>query len=424
MPSVSVWLGSYVTLRPRADGTFRVLFEVPARLRPSGWPPQIPLPREGVRRGDLQDQDEVRRIRDEAKALYAALRAGKEQSNAAPAVARAGSVPWILRKWGGQRLLDAVEGRLSASEVQTIFSDDCSDDWRALAPRTRKSLVSPLRPVLAWSLTRGHPHMREMKPVQVRDFLKIWDASPGQKKNIRGALSQLIAIALEEGEIEISPLERVKKRKRKRVKGGRRVAVDRWTRAVVDGYAEVARTTLGWRSFRGSRTLRPWPGGSIMVQLMYQTAADSTDVITWRKGEGGHFADDTKVPGIAFDRGKTGQPAFIPISQSLASEIRANGSIYFVTDPEGKPYRPIDDDTRLRGHLVTLREKAVAAGHPYRVFDHLRHSAITEGVEGGIALDDMMHLSAHSDSEMNRTVYVQRSRVKAIEIQRARGLID
>lgn len=94
-----------------------------------------------------------------------------------------------------------------------------------------------------------------------------------------------------------------------------------------------------------------------------------------------------------------------------------------MTDPFGRPYEPVKDDARLRGHMITLREKATAAGAAHRVFDHLRHSAITEGVESGIALSDMMHLSAHADENMNREVYVQRSAAKAIEIQRARGLI-
>lgn len=167
-----------------------------------------------------------------------------------------------------------------------------------------------------------------------------------------------------------------------------------------------------------------------MLRLMHETAADSTDVILWRQSE--HLktkrvempdGEIVIVEGVEFDRGKTGVPAFIPLSRDLVADIRASGSDFLVTDPFGAPYEPVVHDARLRGHLVTLREKVVAAGGPYRVFDHLRHSAITEGVESGIALEDMMHLSAHADSDMNRDVYVQRSATKAVEIQRARGII-
>jgi transcriptional regulator with XRE-family HTH domain len=64
----------YVTLRgPREDGTYRVLFEVPARLRPQGWPPTRPLPVSARRRGDLTDQAEVAAIRSDAERFATAL---------------------------------------------------------------------------------------------------------------------------------------------------------------------------------------------------------------------------------------------------------------------------------------------------------------------------------------------------------------
>ncbi len=62
----------YVSFRPRQDGTFRVLFEVPARLRPPGWPSTRPLPAQN-RRGNLEDSDEVERIIVDGKRLLAEL---------------------------------------------------------------------------------------------------------------------------------------------------------------------------------------------------------------------------------------------------------------------------------------------------------------------------------------------------------------
>lgn len=59
----------YVVVRPRADGTHRVLFEVPARARPTGWPACRPLPLVYPRAGDLTDPDEVAAIRVDAGKL-------------------------------------------------------------------------------------------------------------------------------------------------------------------------------------------------------------------------------------------------------------------------------------------------------------------------------------------------------------------
>lgn len=61
----------HVSVRPRADGTFRVLFEVPVRLRPRGWPATRPLPATG-RTGRL-DATEVAAIKTDAKRLMADL---------------------------------------------------------------------------------------------------------------------------------------------------------------------------------------------------------------------------------------------------------------------------------------------------------------------------------------------------------------
>ena len=63
----------YVTFRRREDGTYRVLFEVPSRLRPDGWNATTPLPIVGKRTGKL-DNAEVTAIRRDAKMLIARLK--------------------------------------------------------------------------------------------------------------------------------------------------------------------------------------------------------------------------------------------------------------------------------------------------------------------------------------------------------------
>lgn len=422
-------LGLYVVPRNlRTDGphagTWRILFEVPARLRPSGWSPTIALPRaEPYCRGP-HDMAAILRIRTDASALYEEMTAARSPPEPLIILSRKGSIPWLIEQWGGRRLLLAVLGDVSSIDVAMSPGDEGMDTWRDLEPRTRKFYVTSLRPIFAWSMSNNHPHVREMAPRKIREFLELWRDKPGQRKNVRGALAQLITVALEEGEITVNPLEAVKARRRKPQKGGRRAAVDIWEREDVDLHAHVARTVAAWRSSRGARVHAAWPGGARLLRLMYETGADSTDVITWKRGEGGHFVDDTNMPGIDFDRGKTGVAAFVPISRSLADEIRASGSIYLVTDPFGAPYRPVTDDARLRGHLGTLRTQVIAAGGRRRKWDHLRHTAATEADRAGIDLEDIRHLTAHKDSGMNRSVYVQRSRVKTIEIQRARGLIE
>ena len=178
-----------------------------------------------------------------------------------------------------------------------------------------------------------------------------------------------------------------------------------------------------------------------MVRLMYETAADSTDVITWTRdnlrtrkpvSRGAKTAWEEceanalgGVSGIDFDRGKTNHEGnFIPISADLAQEIRENATLYLVTDPFGRPYQPVIDDARLRGHMTTLREQVVKREGPVRTYDHLRHSAVTEAAECGFDADAIANLSTHKGGGMNREVYIQRSAAKTYEIQRARGIVE
>lgn len=65
----------YVVVRPRADGTWRVLFEVPARIRPLGWPATRPLPVWG-RTGQLE-AEEVAAIRADAAKMLADLQGAR-----------------------------------------------------------------------------------------------------------------------------------------------------------------------------------------------------------------------------------------------------------------------------------------------------------------------------------------------------------
>jgi hypothetical protein len=76
-------LGHFVTLRGRVDGTQRLYFQVPARLRPAGWPSLILLPRGEKIAGDLTDPLQVAAIRADAALLYGDLKLAQRGSGPA-----------------------------------------------------------------------------------------------------------------------------------------------------------------------------------------------------------------------------------------------------------------------------------------------------------------------------------------------------
>lgn len=73
---------------PRADGTYRVLFELPAKDRPAGWLATRPLPFTHPRRGDLTDKVEVKAIRRDADDLREQL--NRDRARAKKTAQRAG----------------------------------------------------------------------------------------------------------------------------------------------------------------------------------------------------------------------------------------------------------------------------------------------------------------------------------------------
>lgn len=424
--SVWPWLGTYVVpknLRVAGDypGTWRIRFEVPKRLRPEGWPPVIELPRDEPYCTGPDDLECIIRIRQEARALYESLKAGRNVHEEAPPPVRIGSIPWLIIKWGGQGLMDAVIGKIGTTEAALNPDPTSREEWLNCEPRTRKLYIRSLRHVMGWSTSIRHLPVNNIKPAQLRDYLNRF--TPGQRKNIRDALSSLFGIAGEESMLETNPLNGKKAGLKRQVKKKNKAKkkIECWPRDDVGFYANIARTTTAWMNFVGKRTKRTWPGGSIMVQLMYETAADSTDVMTWTKAK--HLVEREGYRGVDFDRGKTGQPTFIPLSADLLAEIDANGSEHLVTDPFGLPYTAVVDDTRMRGHMITLQEQVVKAGGVKRIYDHLRHSAATEAEEMGMELEKVRHLTAHKDPSMLREVYVQQSAKITVEIQMKRGLI-
>lgn len=422
------WMGSYVVpknLRRSGGnaGTWRILFSIPKRLRPDGWPANVELPRDRPYCKGPDDLECIIRIKNDAAALYNAMRAGRNADANVPAVARVGSVPWLIEKWGGRGLLDAVEGKIGTTAAAMNPDPAAREEWLNCEPRTRKLYIRSLRHVLGWSISVRHLPIRDMSTQQPAIFLKRF--KPGQRKHIRDALQQLIAIGGDEGVVETNPLTGrpagIKRQMRKRVKGGRKTKVVLWSPEDVEMYAHTARTVAAWQNARGKRVKTTWPGGAILVRLMYETSADSTDVVTWTKA---NIVERVGCRGIDYDRGKTGQPGWAPISESLLAEIDSSNSEHLVTDPFGQPYASVTDDSRLDGHRDTLRDQVVGRGGKKLIYDHLRHSAATEAEESGVESDKVRHLTAHKSSAMTREVYVQKSAKISKEIQIKRGLLS
>jgi len=285
MPSVQQELGKYVSVRgPREDGTYRVLFEVPARLRPSGWPSTRPLPIEG-RRGDLQDADEVARIKRDAARLYAELmdeRNGVERG----VDPNARTFDVLIRAWQG------------------------SQAWKDNKPITNRGYEDYLREVRAWQ-TANNPDPTVIMAPDVEAFIGIYDDRPTTRYHVRKVLRMVMQQAVRLKWRSDNPVDEVKVAMPK-------TRVEVWEEADVEQYV--------WAAIAAGN-----PDLAAIILTEWEIGQRLTDVVLFRRG-----VDFLPAEGLfSFDQSKTAQPVTIPVSDRLRgvlAHIEQSDSLYLFHD--------------------------------------------------------------------------------------------
>jgi hypothetical protein len=379
LPSVKLELGRFVTVRgPRADGTYRVLFEIPTRLRPSGWLPTTPLPRSGERKGDLADAAEVGRIQADAAALYQAYlaaRAGRD----APAEADARTVRTLIATW------------------------ERSEDYRKTKPKTKKGYAYLAREIQAWSDAHAKaPDPTHMRKPDVEAFLRLYDDRPTQKWQVRKVLRMVMQQAVDLGWREDNPVAGVKVDMPE-------TRVDIWEAADVEAHVWAA-------VFAG----QPWVGAMILAG--WEIGQRLTDVILFRRG-----AEYEPAEGVfRFRQSKTKATVAIPVSDRLRGVLEAckvDGSPYLFLD--GATKRPFRDVDRLGHVFEEVRAPVVANGGRHLLLRALRHSCVVQLARAGCAVPEIASITGHSIDTVGKMLgtYLPRDSAVARNAQQKRGLI-
>lgn len=376
MPSVKLELGKYVTLRARKDGTYRVFFQVPARLLPPGWLTLIPLPIDGRRTGNLTDPDEVRRIQDDAAALYGKLLADRNSVVAPVATAR--SIPDLNRLW----------------QVTQGFKNN--------RPRTQRNYAAAGALIEAWSASVNHPPVAAMRSDKVEAFLAIYDDRPSTKKQILVVLRLMMAYAVKLGWRSDNPADGIRVSIPKS-----RVAI--WEAEDVELYAD-AFITAGRASI------------AAMIRTQWEIGQRLTDVCLFRYGA--QYSDNEGM--FRFSQSKTDSPVSIPISEQLGSLLRAgrqDGTLYlFVNEVTGRPWR----EAELSQAFAYVRDQhVITKGGPHRVLRVLRHSCVVQMARAGCEVPEIAAVTGHSLSSVTTILghYLSRDDQVARNAQTKRGLI-
>jgi len=376
MPSVKLQLGTYVTLRPRKDGTFRVFFQVPAKQRPQGWLSAIPLPIEGDRKGDLQDANEVARIQADAKALYAKLTDDKAPAREPEVSAR--SLPMLNRLW------------------------QMTSGFKTNKPRTQRNYAKAAKVIEAWSASVNHPPVAKMHADKVEAFLAMYDDRPTTKKQLKVVLKLMLAYAKKLKWISDNPAEDITVSIPKS-----KVAI--WEAEDVAIYAEAC--------LDAGR-----PSLAAMIWTQWEIGQRLTDVCLFQLGR--QYSDNQAL--FSFEQSKTENPVDIPVSdhlRDLLKTCRVEGSLYlFVNEATGGPWL----EKELSQAFAYIRTSRVLKHDgPYRVLRVLRHSCVVQLARAGCTVPEIAAITGHTLSSVEKILshYLPRDSQVARNAQIKRGLI-
>lgn len=374
MPSVKLELGRYVTLRPRADGTFRVLLEVPARLRPSGWSAAIPLPVSAERRGDLGDPAELAAIQADAARLY-------------------------------ERLQQARLGRGPAAEAPKRNFAALNRSWqqtqrfKAKKPRTQQGYAYYAGVIQAWASAAGDKPVAGLSYAACEKFLALYDDRPTDRRHLKVVLNMLMKHAKQLGWRADNPVEDIRM-------SAPESFLKIWERGHVE--AGAAACLAEGQDALAALILTEWEIGQRL-----------TDVRLFRRGA------DYKPEDRAFRfwQSKTKQYVTVPVSDALAAlldTIYDPDSLYlFVDRTTGKPFA----EQRL-GHVwADIRLKHGL--DPDLQVRALRAACVVQLARSGVDIPGICSITRHRLKSAHQILekYLPKDDLLAWAAQEKRGLI-
>jgi hypothetical protein len=374
MPAISFSLGNYVTVRKRADGTHRVLFEVPPRHRPSGWLATTPLPLDPAKRnGNLQDEQEVAAIRADAKTLYARLildRDGRHTGD--PASKR--TLRQLVRHW------------------------QASSAWTTeIKPKSRKTYQTYINHALAWAEVMKEPDPTHITRGTVEKMLSIYDDQPVTRRHLRKVMRLIMERAISLGWRTDNPCDGIRLKTPKAV-------FDIWEQADVDRYVAAA-----------ERIKRPSIAAVILLE--WEIGQRLTDVREFRPGA----EYDVKTGVFSFEQSKTGSKVTLAVSiklRTLLAGASEGGLFMFREETTAKAYT----EERLSRAFGHVRK---AAGGRYMQLRWLRHSCVVQLARAGCTTAEIASVTGHSLSSVTTILenYLARDGQVAANAQKKRGIV-
>jgi hypothetical protein len=365
-------LGKYVVVKGRAGGTARVYFQVPARLRPSGWPPAIPLPLSIERTGDLTDPHQRAAITADAADLFAKL---DRQRKGLAAAADVRSLQALVNAWQASSAWPANKKTAGGYEFYT-------------------------RRILEWEKAQPSGVIDPMKITQdgLERFLAAYNGRPPTKKHVHTVLRMIMAQAIAKGWRTDNPAENI----RIKVPASKAQV---WEQSDVDAYVTQARA-MGRDSI------------ALIILLEWEIGQRLTDVRAFRPG-----AEYDAAAGVfRFAQSKTDSYVTIPVSATLRDLLApaVKGELFMFRDEVTK--RAYDE-----GRLSKVfRQVADKLGGRRLLLKWLRHSCVVQLARNGCTPLEIAAITGHAIASVVQilSVYLPRDNEVAWNAQVKRGLVE
>ncbi len=375
MPSTDVYLGRYVVLKRRADASGRAYFQVPARLRPSGWPATVPMLRDMALPGrvDRLTPEQVAAIVTAGAALSRDLDRARTGSDTAPPKR---SLQTAIAAW--QR----------------------STKWHELTDKTREGYGYSIKKIQAWSSEAGHPDPTVITRANVERMLSAFNDRPTTKRQTLKALRLVMDQVIALGWRTDNPCTRLS------VKVPRTKAVI-WEQADVDLYVKTARA-------------QKMDSIALIVLLEWEIGQRLTDVRQFRQG----VEYDPARGVFSFAQSKTDSRVVVEVSPALRALLEGVGDgqmFMFRNERTGLAYT----ENRLSQTFRWVREAAVKAGGRALVLRQLRHSCVVQLARAGCTVPEIASITGHALGSVHSilSTYLPRDGTVARNAQVKRGLV-
>lgn len=370
LPSVNLSLGKYVVLKRRADRTYRAYFQVPARLRPSGWLGAIPLPRSGRKEVDPTCAQHVAAVNADATALYADLgraRAGVVAADSERTLAA------LVRSWQG------------------------SSSW----PTNRKTAAGYehyIAKIKKWAAEAGDPDPTILTQANIESFLALFNDMPTTKKHVLKVLRLVMNQARAQGWRTDQPCDGI------RVKVPTSHALV-WEQDDVNAYVAQARA-MGRDSI------------ALIILLEWEIGQRLTDVRAFRPG-----AEYDAAAGVfRFHQSKTSSYVTIQVSDTLRELLApvVEGKLFMFNDETtGHSYA----EDRLSKVFKSVRD--AVGGDRHLLLKWLRHSCVVQLARASCTPLEIAAVTGHAVGSVVQilSVYNPRDNEVAWNAQVKRGLV-